>query len=283
TRLGAFARADDAAAFQFVHDARGARVAEAQAPLHQRDARLLFAADDFDALLYEFLVLVDAGFVPETGGGLGKLPVNFQVVVRFALLGNEPNDAVDFLVGDKRPLGANQLRRAGRQIQHVALAEQFVRAHRVENRARVHPRRALERDTRGDVRLDDAGDDVHARPLGGDDAMNARRARHLRDARDGHFHVGGRHQHQVRQLVNDDDDVAQPFGNDDVLLARHNDFLVHFDGESFRARLDLFPFGGERQFGFGLRQRLVFRARIERVDVADADARENLVALFHFI
>ena len=193
------------------------------------------------------------------------------------------DDAVDFLVGDERALRANQFRRAGRQIQHVAFAEQFVRAHRVENRARVHPRRALERDARGDVCLDDAGDDVHARPLGGDDAMDARRARHLRDARDGHFHVGGRHEHQVRQFVNDDDDVAQPFGNDDVLLARHDDFLVHFDGESFRARLDLFPFGGERQFGFGLRQRLVFRARIERVDVADADARENLVALFHFI
>ena len=141
----------------------------------------------------------------------------------------------------------------------------------------------MERNARGDVRLDDAGDDVHARPLGGDDAMDARRARHLRDARDGHFHVGRRHEHQIRQLVNDDDDVAEFFGNDDVLLARHDDFLVHLDGEAFRARLDLFPLGGERQFGFGLPQRLVFRARIKRGDVAHADARENLVALFHFV
>ena len=110
----------------------------------------------------------------------------------------------------------------------------------------------LERDARGDVRLDDAGDDVHARPLGGDDAMDARRARHLRDARDGHFHVGRRDEHQVRQLVNDDDDVAELLGNDDVLLARHDDFLVHLDGEAFRARLDFFLFGHERQFRFAV-------------------------------
>ena len=80
--------------------------------------------------------------------------------------------------------------------------------------------------------------------------MDARRARHLRDAGDGHFHVGGRDEHQVGQLVNDDDDVAQLFGNDDVLLARHDDFLVHLDGKAFRARLDFFLLGRERQFRF---------------------------------
>jgi hypothetical protein len=113
--------------------------------------------------------------------------------------------------------------------------------------------------------------------------MDARRARHLRDARDGHFHIGGRDEHQVRQLVNDDDDVGKFFGNDDVFLARHDDFLVHLDGETFRARLDFFLFGGERQFGFLFRQRLVLRAFVEGFDVADADARENLVALFHLV
>ena len=35
--------------------------------------------------------------------------------------------------------------------------------------------------------------------------------RHLRDARDGHFHVGGRNKHQVGQLVNDDDNVGDNF------------------------------------------------------------------------
>src|SRR5450755_1852666 len=64
-RLGAFAFADDAPVLQFVHDARGAAIAEAEAALQQRDARLLFAADDFDALLDDFLVLVNAALVAE--------------------------------------------------------------------------------------------------------------------------------------------------------------------------------------------------------------------------
>ena len=88
--------------------------------------------------------------------------------------------------------------------------------------------------------------------------MDARRARHLRDARDGHFHVRGRHQHQVRQLVNDDDDIGEFFGNDDVLLARHDDFLIHFHGKTFRARLDFFPFGRQRQFRLGCGSGLFF-------------------------
>ena len=65
-RFGAFARADDAAIFQFIHDARGAGVAEAQAALQQGDAGLLFAADDLDALLDDFLILIDAAFVAES-------------------------------------------------------------------------------------------------------------------------------------------------------------------------------------------------------------------------
>src|ERR1700690_1755579 len=88
-RLGALAGPDDAAVFQFVHDASRARVTQAQTPLHERNTGLLFAADDLDALLDDFLVLVDAAFVPVVGGGLGQLLVNFLVVVRFALLGDE--------------------------------------------------------------------------------------------------------------------------------------------------------------------------------------------------
>ena len=118
----------------------------------------------------------------------------------------------------------------------------------------------MERDTRGDVGFDDTGNDVHARPLRRHDAMDARRARHLRDACDSHFHVRRRDEHEVGQFVNDDHDVAQLFGDDDFVVARHNDFLVHFDGEAFRARLDFFLARRERQFGFGLRKRFVFGA-----------------------
>ena len=65
--------------------------------------------------------------------------MNFHVVVRFALFGDEPDDAVDFLIGDESALRTDQFPRTGRQVKHVAFAEQFVRAHGVENRPRVHP------------------------------------------------------------------------------------------------------------------------------------------------
>ena len=112
--------------------------------------------------------------------------------------------------------------------------------------------------------------------------MDPRRARHLRDAGDGHFHVGGRDEHQVRQLINDDDDVTQFFGNDDVFLARHDDLFIHFDGKSVRARLDFFLFRCERQFRF-LRNKFFIWPCVERGDVAAGAARKNLVAFFHFV
>ena len=61
---------DDAALFEFVHDAGGAGVAQTQAALHQGDARFLFAADDFDALLDEVLVFVAAAFASNMLAGL---------------------------------------------------------------------------------------------------------------------------------------------------------------------------------------------------------------------
>src|SRR5690242_12448994 len=70
SRLGPFARANDAAIFQFVHDTGRATVAEPQSPLQQRNAGFLFTADYFDALLDDLLVLVDAAFLLKSGAGL---------------------------------------------------------------------------------------------------------------------------------------------------------------------------------------------------------------------
>jgi len=58
-----FAGADNAAIFQLVHDACGVGVAEMQSPLQQRDASLVFAADDFDTLLDDYLLLLWAALV----------------------------------------------------------------------------------------------------------------------------------------------------------------------------------------------------------------------------
>src|SRR5579862_9697132 len=66
-RFRALAWADDATVLQFVHDARRAGVAQPQPPLQQRDARLLFAADDLHALLDQLLVFVAGAFLVKAG------------------------------------------------------------------------------------------------------------------------------------------------------------------------------------------------------------------------
>src|ERR1035437_3840065 len=281
--FGAIAWSDNAAILKLVHDAGGPAVAEPQSALSERDAGLLFAANDFDAVLDDLFVFVNAALVIGASAGARELLVNLQLVAGLGLLGDEIDDALDFLVGDERALGADQLGRAGRQVEQVAFAQQLVGTHRVENGARVHLGRDLERDAGGDVRLDDAGDDIHARPLGGDDAMDPRGACHLGDARDGHLDVGRRYEHQVGQLVNDHHDIAELLRDDDVVLARYDDFLVHFHGEAVAAGLHLLLLGQEREFGFTGRQGLVLGPRVEGKNIADADAGEDLVALLHLV
>src|SRR5882724_10111243 len=112
TRLRAVALADDAAVLQFVHDARGAPVAEAQTALQQRHTRLLFAADDLDALLNNLLVLVTAALVAKARRRFGKLLVDFRLVTRLALLRDEIDNVLNLPVRDQRALRPHQPRRA---------------------------------------------------------------------------------------------------------------------------------------------------------------------------
>ena len=84
---------------------------------------------------------------------------------------------------------ARQARRARRQEQHVALAQQVLGAHHVENGARVDARGDAEADARREIRFDQAGDHVHAGPLRREHQVHADGARHLRQTRDGLFDV----------------------------------------------------------------------------------------------
>ena len=118
------------------------------------------------------------------------------------------DDALHLVVGDEAALYARRLARALRRIEHIAAAKQLFRAARVKNGAAVDLAGYRKRDAAGDVRLDDAGDHVDRRALGRDDQMDTRRARQLRQAADGLFHLARGDHHQVCQLVDDDDDLA---------------------------------------------------------------------------
>jgi hypothetical protein len=105
--FGAAGGADDAAVLEDIHHAGRAAVADLQAALEQGGAGLALAADDLDAVLHQFLVLL-AVLVVESRTGFCNCLVDLDLVAGFALLGDEVDDVLDLLVGDERALGADQ-------------------------------------------------------------------------------------------------------------------------------------------------------------------------------
>ena len=142
---------------------------------------------------------------------------------------------------------------AGGEEEHVALAEQEFGALGVEDGAGVHAGPHPEGDAGGEVGLDEAGDDIHGRALGGEDEVHADGTGHLGEAGDGFLDVVGIHDHEVGELVYDDDDVAG---------------RGRFSSVSAREVVE--EAGG-----------LVLEEAVELGDVADAAAGEQLEAALH--
>ena len=115
----------------------------------------------------------------------------------------------DLALVDVRALDALQLRRAHRREQHVPCAQQRLGAVVVQDHTRVGLRGDGERDPRRDVRLDHPRDHVHPRALRGQHQVDPHRARLLRQPDDRVLDVGGRHHHQVGELVDHAQHVGQ--------------------------------------------------------------------------
>ena len=113
----------------------------------------------------------------------------------------------------------------------------------------------------GKVGLDDARQHVDARPLGREHEVDARRPRHLGEALQRLLDVLGRNDHQIRQLVDDHDDVRE---------APELDLLAFF-----LARLRLEPEGPVAGC------ELLVHPRVVLGDAAHAERRHHLVALLH--
>ena len=83
----------------------------------------------------------------------------------------------------------------------------------VKDGARVDAARYGKGDTAGNIGLDDTGDDIGRRTLGRDDQVNAGGTGQLGNTLDRRFHFLAGHRHQIRQLVDDHDDIRHRFGS----------------------------------------------------------------------
>ena len=119
------------------------------------------------------------------------------------------DDVLALLVRDEGALDAGRFSASDGRIEHVAEADQLLRAALVEDNAALECGRHRKGDAGRDVGLHEAGDDVGGRTLRRDDQVHARRTAHLGDTADALFHILGGHQHQVGQLVDDDDHPRQ--------------------------------------------------------------------------
>ena len=173
-------------------------VADAERPLQERHAAAALANDHLHGSLIEVVAIL-AG-----GGRLGRIARRGRLEVdelrRILRLGraDRRHHTVDLVVAHKRALAAENLTRARREEEHVAVAEQPLRPHFVEHHAAIRTARHLEGDAGRQVALDEAGDHVDRRLLGGENQMDAHRPALLGQPDDvlldflagGHHHVG---------------------------------------------------------------------------------------------
>ena len=114
-----------------------------------------------------------------------------------------------FLVAHKRAMHAHRKACARGHVKHVAHAQQGFRAHLVEDGAAVNLAAHLEGNAGGDVGLDQARDHIDTGALRGQNQVNTRSARLLRQASDQFFDLFAHHHHQIGQFIDHDDDVRQ--------------------------------------------------------------------------
>ena len=119
------------------------------------------------------------------------------------------DDFADFGFVDIGAVHAQQARRARRQKQHIAAAEQMLRAVHVEDRARIDFGRDAIRNSGREVCLYQSGDYVDRRTLRRQDQMDADRAGHLGQTSDRILDFMTGSHHQIGEFVDDDYDVRQ--------------------------------------------------------------------------
>ncbi len=197
--------------------AGGAVVTDAQVALHQRDGRAAVLQHDAHRLVVHRVGLAASTARHVGGGDVAALAVHSAAfenafdVVGLALRLQIVDHTVNLVVADESAMHPDRHAAARREVQHVALPQQGLGAHLIEDGPAVDLAADLEAQTRRDVRLDQAGDHIHTGPLRCEDQVNAGGTCLLRQPGDQFFDFLADHHHQVGQFVDDDHDIGQTF------------------------------------------------------------------------
>src|SRR5690625_4763871 len=192
----------DPAPLHLLNDIGRAVVAYAQPPLHHRDRRVTSLDHNFYGII-EFRVDFAIGFC-----GFDLRRQNTLVELCFALVLYKVYHAFDLIFVDKGAVYAHQIARTWWTIQHIAHAQEVFCTRGIDHGAAICSADQAERHTRGEVRFDGSCQDVHRGTLCGEDAVNSCRTRLLRDAGDGNLNVFPSCHHQIRELIDHDDQVG---------------------------------------------------------------------------
>ena len=173
---------------------------------------------------------------------------------------------------------------AWHERQHVSKPKQVFGTDAPENRLRVLALGHLEGDARGKVRLDHARDHIHARPLGGQDDVQPRRARLLCQARDRSLHILGRNHHQIGELIDDQHDRWQLLRLPQIGIGRltidrveQHLFAIRTTGAHLTRPL------GRKRLDRHISGKHALDAGVVGRDVARTHVSEQLVAAFHLV
>src|SRR6202167_2570616 len=154
--LRAVARGDDAFLLELVHDASSAGEADAQLSLQHRRRAGLRANDEFTRLREDLIVVVTRAATGRAAATNGYVERD-DVLATPALRAPRFDHARYLVLRDPRRLQTTRdVGRRGHQ-QHVALADETLRAGLVEDDPAIGERGAREGDAARDVGLDDTG------------------------------------------------------------------------------------------------------------------------------
>ena len=168
TGLGSFFLSHDTRFAQLIHDPRRPVETDLKDSLQHTDGSLVLINDKTARLRKILVVLGTALGVPSAAGRPGPdtdaLDLLFDIVtvdIADSLILQKVYHIRHFFIRDKGPLHTRRFRIALRIKEHIALSQQLLRSHHIQDRPRIHAAGYGERYTAWHICLDQTRDNIH--------------------------------------------------------------------------------------------------------------------------